>query len=189
MSRLSRVLLYAVTAFFVTWSGYVTQTSAETQEPLTPSLAIIDVQKILRDSIAVKSLSKEIEAQRGKYQGELREKEKKLRNADQELTRQRSVLTAEAFAKKRKELEQQVTTVQREIQERRKNLDQLFTKGMNQVQNELLKVAKKIAEERDLDLILSKATVVIVKPKFDITNEALRRLNANLPDVALTQSQ
>ena len=54
---------------------------------------------------------------------------------------------------------------------------------------DVLEAAKKIAEERDLDLILSKATVVIVKPKFDITNEALRRLNANLPDVALTQSQ
>ncbi len=119
----------------------------------------------------------------------MREKEKKFRNANQELTRQRSVLTAEAYAKKRKELEQEITTVQREVQKRRKNLNQLFSKGVNQVQNELVKVAKKIAEERNLDLILSKATVVIVKPKFDITNEALRRLNAILPNVAPTQSQ
>ena len=189
MSRLSRVLLYAITAFFITWSGLVAQAPAEAQEPLAPSLAIIDIQKILRDSIAVKSLSKKIEAQRGKYRDELREKEVKIRNADQELTRQRSVLSAEAFASKRKELEERISTLQREVQERKKNLDQLFSKGMSQVQNELLKVAKMIAEERDLDLILSKATVVIVKPKFDITNEALRRLNANLPDVALTQSQ
>ncbi len=189
MSRVSRILLYAVTACLITWSDLVAPASAAAQEPLAPTLAIIDVQKILRDSIALKSLSKEIEAQRGKYQGELREKENKLRNADQELTRQRSVLTAEAYANKRKELEQEIMIVQREVQKRRKILNQLFSKGRNQIQNELLKVAKKIAEERDLDLILSKATVVIVKPMFDITNEALRRLNANLPNVAPTQSQ
>lgn len=189
MSRFSRVSLYAVTAFFAVWTWLVAQVPAGAQEPLAPVLAIIDVQKVLRDSTAVKSLSKKIEAQRGKYQAELREKEEKIRSADQELTRQRSVLSTEAFAEKRNELELRIATVQREIQERKKNLDQLFAKGMGQVQNELLKVAKKIAEERGLDLILSKATVVIVKPKFDITSEALKRLNASLPDVALTQSQ
>ncbi len=66
MSRVSRVLLYAVTAFLITWSGLMAQIPAAAQESeAPPSIAIIDVQKIVRDSIALKSLSKEIEAQRG----------------------------------------------------------------------------------------------------------------------------
>jgi Skp family chaperone for outer membrane proteins len=58
---------------------------------------------------------------------------------------------------------------------------------MTKVRNELTKIAKEIAEERGLDLILSKATVVIVMPKFEITNEAVNRLNARLPEVPLAQ--
>ena len=55
---------------------------------------------------------------------------------------------------------------------------------MAQVQSELALIAKEIAEERGLDLIVSKAAVVIVKPKLDITAEALKLLNARLPKIA-----
>lgn len=159
------------------------------QQAEAPMLAIIDVQKILRESVAVKSLTAEIEEQRTKYQEELRAEEESLRTADQELARQRTILSAEAYAQKRKDLEQQVATLQRQVQERKKGLDQLFGQGISQVQNELANVAKEIAEERGLDLILSRATVVIVKPKFDISNEALARLNARLTTVALPAPQ
>ncbi len=159
------------------------------QNAEAPMLAIIDVQKILRESVAVKSLTAKIEEQRTKYQDELRAEEESLRTADQELARQRTILSAEAYTQKRKDLEQQVATLQRQVQERKKGLDQLFGQGISQVQNELANVAKEIAEERGLDLILSRATVVIVKPKFDISNEALERLNARLTTVALPASQ
>ncbi len=154
-----------------------------------PVLAIIDVQKILRESEAVKALTATIEEQRDKYQEELRQKEGSLRAADQELARQRTILSAEAYAEKKKELEQQVADLQRQVQERKRGLDQLFSQGMTQVQNELANVAKEIAEERGLDLILSRATVVIVKPKFDVSNEALQRLNARLKSVSLPKLQ
>jgi len=162
---------------------------AGAQEAQATMLAIIDVQKVLRESVAVKSLTAKIEEQRDQYQKELRAKEESLRSADQELAQQRTILSADAYTQKRKDLEQQVATLQRQVQERKKELDQLFGQGMSQVQNELANVAKEIAEERDLDLILSRATVVIVKPKFDISNEALKRLNARLTTVTLPAQQ
>jgi len=179
---IAAVLMAAVTAV----SG---GQPALAQEAQAPMLAIIDVQKILRESVAVKSLTAMIEEQRTKYQDELRAEEESLRTADQELARQRTILSAEAYTQKRRDLEQQVATLQRQVQERKKGLDQLFGQGISQVQNELANVAKEIAEERGLDLILSRATVVIVKPKFDISNEALKRLNARLTTVALPAPQ
>ena len=157
------------------------------QEPNSPVFAIIDVQRVLRESTAVKSLSRDIEERKGRYQGELRKKEETLRKADRELTRQRSILSAEAYAQKRGELERKVATLQRAARKRKRGLDQLFARGMSKVQNELAEIAKEIAEERGLDLILSKATVVIVKPEFEITKEAMNRLNTRLPEVPLAQ--
>jgi len=155
----------------------------------TPVFAIIDIQRILRESMAVHALSKAMQGQRTKAQAELRAKEKNLRAADQELARQRTILSSEVFGQKRKELEQQVAALQREVKQRRREFDRDFSAGMAVVQKELAAVARDIAKERGLDLILSKATVVIVKPEFDLSKEALERLNAKLPKIAAPPKQ
>lgn len=154
----------------------------QAQEAAAPVFAIIDVQRVLRESTAVKSLTQVIGAQRDKYQDEIREKEDALRTADKELARQRTILAANVFAEKRRELEQKVAGLQREVKERKRGLDQLFAKGMSQVRAELANVATEIAEEQGLDLVLSKASVVLVKPKFELTDDVLERLNERLPE-------
>ncbi len=181
------VLAPGVAALLAAFLWMAVHSGLGAQEPDSPVFAIIDVQMVLSESTAVKSLSRDIEERRGQYQGELRKKEEALRKADQELTRQRSILSAEAYAQKRGELEQKVATHQREARKRKRGLEQLFAGGMSKVRNELAKIAKEIAEERGLDLILSKATVVVVKPKFEITKEAVKQLNARLPEVPLAQ--
>lgn len=187
--RLRHALLpmLAVGLILLLWTA--DQAAPRAQELAPPVLAIIDVQKVLRESTAVSALSREIEEQKVQYQEELREQERALRDADQELARQRSILSPEAYAKKRGELEQRVATLQREARNRKRGLDKVFTQGMIKVQAELARVAKEIAEERGLDLVLSKATVVLVKPKFELTREAVRRLNDRLPDLPAAQPE
>ena len=187
--RLRHALLpmLAVGLILLLWTA--DQAAPRAQELAPPVLAIIDVQKVLRESTAVSALSREIEEQKVQYQEELREQERALRDADQELVRQRSILSPEAYAKKRGELEQRVATLQREARNRKRGLDKVFTQGMIKVQAELARVAKEIAEERGLDLVLSKATVVLVKPKFELTQEAVRRLNDRLPDLPAAQPE
>ncbi|MFQ6017217.1 MAG: OmpH family outer membrane protein [Kiloniellaceae bacterium] len=182
-------MLSAAAVLFVALPWWVASRPAPALEAAAPVVAIIDVQKVLRESTAVRSLAQTIGIQRDAYQKELRNKEKALRNADRELMRQRTILAAEAFAKKRAELEQKVATLQREAREQKRRLDGLFGNGMAQVQNALAEIAKEIAEERGLDLVLSKATVVLVKPKFEITTEAVKRLNARLSEVTLPAAQ
>lgn len=187
--RLRQALLsmLAVGAVLLLWTADPAVPRA--QELAPPVLAIIDVQKVRRDSTAVKALSKRIAKQKVQHQDELREQERSLRKADQELARQRSILSPEAYAMKRGALERRVATLQREAQNRKRGLDKVFAQGMAKVQAELNKVATEIAEERGLDLILSKTTVVLVKPKFELTQEAVRRLNARLPDLPAAQPQ
>ncbi len=171
----------------VLWTAISSRASAE--ETLAPVIAVLDFQKVLRESTAVKSLSRGIEEEKDEYLAGLRKEEEALRKADQELSRQRSILSAQAYAQKRGELEQKVAFLQRQARKRKRGLDQAFASGMSRVQNELAKIAVEIAQERNLDLILSKATVKFVKPKFEITEEAVKRLNARLPELPLEQPQ
>lgn len=154
-----------------------------------PITGVIDIQGVLRASTAVQSLSREVEAQRERLQAEMQDREAALRAADVDLAQRRASLTPEAYAKERSSLESEGVALQREAQEERRRLDQRFSQGMAQVQQVLLQISQDIARENDLDLMLAKSTVIIVRPEFDFTDEALQRLNTHLKEVPLPQAQ
>ena len=151
-------------------------------------IAILDMERILRESKAATTLRQEVERQRQVHQNTLREQENALRSADQELARQRAVLSAESFTAKRKELQEQAVNLQQEFVSRQKEMEELFGRGIGQVRNALAQVAKEIADERGINLILLKATIVLASRDLDITEEALKRLDERLPSVDLTAS-
>ena len=164
--------------------------AAAQSDPGKPVLiGILDTQKVLRESVAMRGLSSLMDERRNQFQQDLRQQEEKLRKADQELARQRSILAPEAFAEKRSELEQQVASLQRQVQTRRKELDRVYGQAVKQVQGALVSIAQKIASERQLDLVLPKTAVVLVRNDMEITDEVVRRLNETLTEVTIPSPQ
>ena len=104
------------------------------------------------------------------------------------MARQRAVLSAEAFAAKRKELQEQAYSLQQDFVSRQKEMEEFFGRGIRQVRKALAEVAKEIADERGINLILLKATIVLASRELDITEEALRRLDERLPSVNFAAS-
>ena len=169
---------------------FVPTLSAAQTAPAKPALiGILDTQKVLNESVAMRGLSKQMDARRSSFQEELRQREDALRSADQELARQRSILSPEAFAEKRSELEQQVASLQRQVQTRRKELDRVYGQAVKQVQGALVSIAQKIASERQLDLVLPKTAVVLVRNDMEITDEVVKRLNETLTEVTVPSPQ
>jgi Skp family chaperone for outer membrane proteins len=155
------------------------------QQPPSPVIIVIDMQEVLRKSTAVQDVQKQIEQTRSSYQSELQTKEKELREADQELSRQRTILSSEAFAEKRRGLEEQLAGFQRDIGARKQMLEKSFAQGMRQIEAQLIKIADDIAAERGANLVLPKSNVLLVHPDFEATDEALKRLNSALPAMKL----
>lgn len=157
--------------------------AAAAEAPEHPQVAVIDMQKVMRESQAVQSIQSQIDQQRSKYQARLSEKEKEIRAANEELMRKRSALPTQAFQEKRRQLEEQVSQLQREIKASKRQLDQNYSTAMRKVQEELVSIVRSIAHKRDLDMVLGKATVVIVRPELEITQQAITRLNETMPSV------
>jgi Skp family chaperone for outer membrane proteins len=150
-----------------------------------PSILVIDVQKIMQGSSAVEAIQQQLAERREAYQAELKQKEQEIREDEQALVRQRSALSNEAFAQKRRALEQKVSQVQREVQERQQELAKLQQQGMARVNEALVTVAEQVARQKGADMVLGKATVVVVKPQFEVTDLVLSELNKALPSVSL----
>jgi Skp family chaperone for outer membrane proteins len=159
---------------------------AAAQKLPTTVAAVIDYQRILRDAAAARSIREQIEARRKAYQEEISKEEQRLHEADKEFAKQRSVLSAEAFAEKRREFEQDVAEVQRMVQERRRELDRMSAAALNEVKEALIEIVTSIAEERGFNLVLPSSEVLFFSRSLDLTEEVLAKLDARLPQVQLS---
>jgi outer membrane protein len=158
-------------------------------EPLpTAVAAVIDYQRILRDAAAARSIRDQIEARRKTYQEEISKQEQQLHEEDKAFAKQRSLLTPEAFAEKRREFEQRVADVQKLVQERRRTLDNVSVAALNEVKKALIEVVTSIADERGFNLVLPTSDVLFFARKIDLTDEVLAKLDARLPNVRVPQA-
>ena len=72
---------------------------AQDEEPVhLPRLGVVDMQRIMRDSIAAGKVRTEIETRQTEYREQISTRENELREQQGELERQRTILSPEAFA-------------------------------------------------------------------------------------------
>jgi outer membrane protein len=162
---------------------------AGAQETLPPAVVgIIDYQKILRDSKAARSIRDQVEARRKAYQEEIGKQEQDLRAQDQALVKQRTVLSPDAFGAKRREFEQQVAEVQKNVQARRRQLDEVTAVALGEVREAIIQVVSQLAEAKGFNVVVPSSTVLVFSPRIDITQDVLQLLDERLPDVKVAEA-
>jgi outer membrane protein len=179
-------LIAVATLVVIGWLQPWQHHGAAAQKLPTTVAAVIDYQRVLRDAAAARSIREQIEARRKVYQEEISKEEQRLHEADKEFAQQRSVLSPEAFAEKRREFEQDVAEVQRMVQERRRELDRISAAALNEVKEALIAIVTSIAEERGFNLVLPTSEVLFFSRSLDLTEEVLAKLDARLPQVRLS---
>lgn len=156
-----------------------------TGELKAPVIAVIDVQKIMQDSVASKGISKSFETLRETYQKEISSLEDKLRKGEDELRKQQTVLSPEALANKRRDFEKQVAEVQKTVQTRKRVLETSLNEAMAVVHKTMVDVVADISRERGANLVLARQQFVLVDTQLDVTETVMERVNKKLPQVAL----
>jgi Skp family chaperone for outer membrane proteins len=155
------------------------------QNAAAPVIAVLDVERILQESAASKSMRPQIEKIRNDYRNDVKTQEGTLRKAEQELSQQRTVVSAEVFAQKRREFEERARQAQNEVQERKRIIDEALAGAINKIRASTVEVAKEIATERKIDIILPRGAVFLAVQNLDITNDTMKRLDGKLPSVTI----
>lgn len=147
-------------------------------------IAVIDSQRINRDAAALKNARQQLEQHRFSFQSEIAKEEEKLRAEEQEIARQRSVLSPEAFEQKRQAFQGKVVDLQKRIQERSQSLEKMLNGVREQVTVQVIEILKALATERGFNMVLDRAQVqIFIGDSIDITPEVLKRLDQRLPTV------
>jgi Skp family chaperone for outer membrane proteins len=182
---MNRYFSFASLILFALLSFAASSPIAKAQDIEPTIVAIVELQAIMRDAAAAQSIQAQVEERRGQYQMEISAEEARLRELEQELARQRSVLSPDAYAKRRRDFEGDVAAVQRIVVDRRRELEQAYAGGVRQLQLEITNIITEIAAERGITLVIPEVQTLFVDKRLRISREVLQRLNERLPDLTL----
>ncbi|GIR03799.1 MAG: hypothetical protein CM15mP14_0170 [Rhodospirillaceae bacterium] len=182
-----KINIMKVTIPFVLMIVLVLQTSfvrAQISSELEPvSLAVVDFRGVLSKSEAARNIRSVVDEKRQELRKYFLEVENSLRDEQKDLSKKRSIVTAEAFEKRARKLKEKAQSAQKLAQTSNQKLKKSFDQAMDKVQKELLRTVAEVAEESGVGVVLFRSAIVIAVKKLDISKEVLKRLNKKLPDV------
>ena len=182
-----KINIMKVTIPFVLMIVLVLQTSfvrAQISSELEPvSLAVVDFRGVLSKSEAARNIRSVVDEKRQELRKYFLEVENSLRDEQKDLSKKRSIVTAEAFEQRARKLKEKAQSAQKLAQTSNQKLKKSFDQAMDKVQKELLRTVAEVAEESGVGVVLFRSAIVIAVKKLDISKEVLKRLNKKLPDV------
>ena len=93
-----------------------------------------------------------------------------------------------AFEEKRIDYEKKVENYNISRQEKLMTIDRLVAESRNSVLNALKPILEEISNESGITILLEKNSVLLNADNMDITNEALKMLDKDLPNLEINQN-
>jgi outer membrane protein len=149
-------------------------------------VVVLDNTAVEREGKAFQSVRAQHDKALAGQQVEVTKMESELRTADQDLAKQRTVLSPEAYGDRRRDLERRFTDAQQLVQNRRRDIDQAAGEAYNKVVGGMLEVVAGLAQDNDYKIVLSRAQVIVSEKALDITGEVIQRLDKKLPSMAVS---
>jgi Skp family chaperone for outer membrane proteins len=182
-----KIIIMKVPIPFILFVVLVLQTSfvrAQVSSELEPvSLAVVDFRGVLAKSEAARNIRSAVDEKREELRKYFLEVENSLRDEQKDLSKKRSIVTAEAFEQRARKLKEKAQSAQKLAQTSNQKLKKSFDQAMDKVQKELLRIVAEVAEESGVGVVLFRSAIVIAVKKLDISKEVLQRLNKKLPEV------
>jgi len=145
------------------------------------SIAVVNIQEIMRDSSAAKDVRSQLEEKSKGFQADISKKQEQLQKEDQDLGKQRSVLSKSAFDEKARAFSKKATDAQKEAQSKKAMLDGAFEHALNDIQKAVTDIIGDMAKEKGFSVTMPTSQTLYYDPKMDITSEVLSKLNQKLP--------
>ena len=146
-------------------------------------IAVVDMQKIVGQSLAAVKVREFIENKKQEFGSELKNEEEELKKLQEDLANQRSIMPPDEFTELEGNFRKRVEGLQQMVAERNQLLEEILSKSVQVIQLEAIKIITDIGKEKGLALTLDTSTVVIAANSINISNSVIELLNINLPEV------
>lgn len=175
MKLRSFALIIALCAIF----SFSTASSAKAEV----SIAVVDVESLMTDSAAAKSIKQQMETRAKALETEMQAVEKQLREDFEKIKKESEKLSKEENEKKSQEFFKKRAEAQKSLKEKATVLRKSEGKALQKLTDAVFDVCAKLAEERKYDLVITRGNVIVGSKALDITADVMKNLDASLPTV------
>ena len=152
-------------------------------------IGIVDFRMILRNSDAMKNLSKEFISSEKILNKKLSIKKKLLKEKEKKVLALKNKIPIEDFNNKLKEFKEHVFIVQKTDNENRLILNKLFQSIQKKIKDLLAKVIKEISIKKKINIVILKENIFIFNDdSIDITLEVLKVFNKSIQNISIKSS-
>lgn len=144
---------------------------------------IIDVEKIIKESSAMRDVQAKIGKKQDEYQKEVQKKQDELESEQKRIEGKRNVLSKEAFDKETTAFEKKLDDLKTFVDKKQNTLKKASMEAMSKVNDKIKDIIADIAKEKDLDVITPASQTLYYKDELDVTDEVLKRLNKKISKV------
>ena len=178
------MIIFLTSLFSVTALGTFAQQADESGETnfSVERVGIIDLSEVLRQSQATINVRDLLDEKRSEFQEQFAAREVELLSREKSLKSKRDIMSKEAYEAEVRLFQDEVAKVQREIQQKRKSLDNAFQQAQDKLRNLAIEIVGDIAKEQKLDLVANRSYVLVFRNQLDLTTIVLARLNERTKD-------
>ena len=168
---------FLVLYFFLMFSSF---SYAEQQK-----IVYINVDKIMQQSIAGKSIKKQLENIYSKNLEKFKKSDEILKNKEKKLIAQKNILSQEDFQKELSGLRKEIINFQKEQAKARDDINKLRIGATNKLISQLSPILQEYAKKNSISLILQKKNIVMGKKEIEITDKILEITNKEIKDIKI----
>ncbi|HEX2581086.1 MAG TPA: OmpH family outer membrane protein [Dongiaceae bacterium] len=168
-----------------TGAAGTSQAAPEVKTTPPAVIGIVDAQAAFEQSLAGKSLVSQVNARRKALEQEIATKGNALSTQEQQLLAKKATLSEADYGKKLNELKAQIAKFNQDRETKAKALEQAYQKAFDQIRMAFAKLMPEIARVHGFNIVLQKGAVLLSSDSWDVTKEAVKKLDAALPAVKL----
>ena len=148
-------------------------------------IVYLDVEKIMQESIAGKSIIAQLKKKREASISAFKKKEKDIIDKEKKLIAQKNVLSKEEFESKIIELRKDISKYQKEKNKTSNNIARSRVKASTKLINKLSPILEEYSKKNSIRIIIQKKNIVMGKKEDDITKDILELVNQKVKNIKL----
>lgn len=160
---------------------------AQAQSVPNSKIIVVDFDRVSRESLVGKDIAAQTQSFRVDLEGRARSVQASLTEEEEELKKQRSIISQDAFNERVRAFQQKAQRSQAELQQIDRQSGQAMQQANLEVQRALRPIVREVMEAKGANMVIDKALVSHHAAGLDVTTEVIEKLDQVMPgfDVSL----
>ena len=149
------------------------------------TIVYIDLNKIMNNSIAGKSITSQLENNHKKNISKFKNIEEELKKEEAEIISQKNIITKEEFEKKIIDLRDKANKFRKERNDNINNLNNQRLEATSKMITLVRPILSEFSDKNSISLIIDKKNIIIGKSLLDITDDILKIIDEKIGKIQL----